>query len=77
LSSNFLFYNKFEAGASYRLDDSFGAMVNFAVSPSIKIGYAYDYIISDLKVTTAASHEIMVLFDINFPKKASVSPRFF
>jgi type IX secretion system PorP/SprF family membrane protein len=77
LSSNFLFYNKFEAGVSYRLDDSFGAMVNFAVSPSIKIGYAYDYIISDLKVTTAASHEIMVLFDINFPKKASVSPRFF
>jgi type IX secretion system PorP/SprF family membrane protein len=68
LSSNFLFYNKFEAGASYRLDDSFGAMVNFAVSPSIKIGYAYDYIISDLKVTTAASHEIMVLFDINFPR---------
>jgi type IX secretion system PorP/SprF family membrane protein len=77
LSTNFLFYNKFEAGASYRLNDSFGAMVNFAVSPSIKIGYAYDYIISDLKVTTAASHEIMVLFDINFPKKASVSPRFF
>ena len=77
LSSNFLFYNKFEAGASYRLDDSFGVMVNFAVSPSIKIGYAYDYIISDLNVTTAASHEIMVLFDINFPKKASVSPRFF
>ena len=77
LSSNFLFYNKFEAGASYRLNDSFGAMINFAISPSIRIGYAYDYIISDLKVTTVASHEIMVLFDINFPKKASISPRFF
>ena len=77
LSTNFLFYNKFEAGASYRLNDSFGAMVNFAISPSIRIGYAYDYIISDLKVTTVASHEIMVLFDINFPKKVSISPRFF
>ena len=77
LSTNFLFYNKFEAGASYRLNDSFGAMVNFAISPTIRIGYAYDYIISDLKVTTVASHEIMVLFDINFPKKASISPRFF
>ena len=77
LSSNFLFYNKFEAGASYRLNDSFAAMVNFAISPTIRIGYAYDYIISDLKVTTVASHEIMVLFDINFPKKASISPRFF
>jgi type IX secretion system PorP/SprF family membrane protein len=77
LSTNFLFYNKFEAGASYRLNDSFGAMVNFAISPTIRIGYAYDYIISDLKVTTVASHEIMVLFDINFPKKVSISPRFF
>ena len=77
LSTNFLFYNKFEAGASYRLNDSFAAMVNFAISPTIRIGYAYDYIISDLKVTTVASHEIMVLFDINFPKKASISPRFF
>lgn len=77
LSTNFLFFNKFEAGASYRLNDSFAAMVNFAISPTIRIGYAYDYIISDLKVTTVASHEIMVLFDINFPKKASVSPRFF
>jgi type IX secretion system PorP/SprF family membrane protein len=77
LSTNFLLYNKFEAGASYRLNDSFGAMVNFAISPTIRIGYAYDYIISDLKVTTVASHEIMVLFDINFPKKVSISPRFF
>jgi type IX secretion system PorP/SprF family membrane protein len=77
LSTNFLFFNKFEAGASYRLNDSFAAMVNFAISPTIRIGYAYDYIISDLKVTTVASHEIMVLFDINFPKKASISPRFF
>lgn len=77
VSSNFLFYEKFEAGASYRLNDSFGAMINFAISPSIKIGYAYDYIISDLRITTTASHEIMLLFDVNFPKKVSISPRFF
>jgi type IX secretion system PorP/SprF family membrane protein len=77
ISSNFLFFDKLEAGVSYRLDDSFGAMANFAVSPSIRIGYAYDHIISDLKVSTAASHEIIMLFDINLPKKVSVSPRFF
>jgi type IX secretion system PorP/SprF family membrane protein len=77
VSSNFLFYEKFEAGASYRLNDSYGAMVNFAISPSIKIGYAYDYIVSDLKINTTSSHEIMLLFDLNLPKKASISPRFF
>jgi type IX secretion system PorP/SprF family membrane protein len=76
-SLNFLFFDKFEIGATYRLDDSFGGMVNYAITPNLKIGYAYDHIISDLNVTTSASHEIMLLFDLNFPKKVSRSPRFF
>ena len=62
-SANFMLYNKFEVGGSYRINDSFGVMVN--------------YIISELNVTTTASHEIMLLFDLNIPKKASISPRYF
>lgn len=77
LSANFLFNDKFEVGGTYRLQDSFGAMVNYAVSPSLRIGYAYDQIVSDLKVTTPSSHEIMILFNLNFPKKVSQSPRYF
>jgi type IX secretion system PorP/SprF family membrane protein len=76
-SANFLFFEKYEIGATYRLDDSFGAMVNFAVTPSIRIGYAYDHVISDIKGTAPASHEFMLLFDLNLSKKVSVSPRFF
>lgn len=77
LSSNFLFNEKFEAGLTYRLDDSFGAMINYAISPNVKIGYAYDHIVSDLNVSTPSSHEFILLFDLNFPKKVSSSPRFF
>ena len=77
VSTNFLFNQKFEAGLTYRLDDSFGAMVNYAITPSLKIGYAYDQIVSDLNITTPASHEFILLFDLNFPKKVSSSPRFF
>ena len=77
ISTNFLYLEKFEMGATYRLQDSFGAMVNYAISPSLRIGYAYDHIVSDLKVTTPSSHEIILLFDLNFPKKVSQSPRFF
>ncbi|HMK06295.1 MAG TPA: type IX secretion system membrane protein PorP/SprF [Flavobacterium sp.] len=76
-SLNFLFNEKFEVGATYRLEDSFGAMVNFAITPNLRIGYAYDYIVSDLNVTTHGSHEVMLLFDLNFPKKVSQSPRYF
>ncbi len=77
VSANVLFYDKFEVGATYRLDDSFGGMVNFAVSPSIRIGYAYDHVMSNLNVVTPASHEFILLFDLNFAEKTSVSPRFF
>ena len=77
LNTNFLFNEKFEIGASYRVDDSFGGMVNYAINPTLRIGYAYDHIISDLNMTTQSSHEIIILFDLNFPKKVSRSPRFF
>lgn len=77
LSANFLFNQKFEIGATYRLEDSFAAMVNYLITPNLKLGYAYDHIVSDLNVTTPSSHEIILLFDLNFPKKVSSSPRFF
>lgn len=76
-SLNLMFFDRFEIGATYRLDDSFGGMVNYAITPNLRLGYAYDHIISDLNVTTPASHEFMLLFDLNFPKKVSRSPRYF
>ena len=77
VSTNFMIYDKLELGATYRLEDSFGAMVNFAITPSLRIGYAYDHIVSDINVVTPASHEVILLFDLNFPKKVSRSPRYF
>ena len=77
LSANFLYKEKVEIGATYRLQDSFGGMVNFAVTPELRIGYAYDHIISDLKVTTPSSHEFILLYDLFTAKKVSRSPRFF
>ena len=76
-SLNALLYNRFELGATYRLQDSFGAMVNFTINPNLRIGYAYDNILSDLNMTTSSSHEIILLYDINFSKKASSSSRYF
>ena len=77
VSTNFMLYDKLELGATYRLEDSFGAMVNFSITPSLRVGYAYDHVNSDLKGVAPASHEVMLLFDLNFPKKVSRSPRYF
>lgn len=77
INLNARFYKKFEIGASYRLDDSFSGLINFAISPSLRIGYAYDAVSSDINAFAPASHEVMLLFDLNFSKRASRSPRYF
>ena len=77
VNANFLFYDKFEIGASYRNEDSFSGLVGFAFSENIRIGYAYDHILTDINVEAKASHEVFLQFDLNFPKKVSRSPRFF
>jgi type IX secretion system PorP/SprF family membrane protein len=76
-SLNALFFDKLELGATYRLEDSVGGMVNFAITPSLRVGYAYDHILSNLNVTTPASHEFILLYDLNFSKKVSTSARYF
>ena len=47
------------------------------ITPDLRIGYAYDAVTSDIREFAPASHEVMILFDLNFPKKVSRSPRFF
>jgi hypothetical protein len=75
LSANFMFKDKFEVGGTYRIQDTYAVMVNYSINPNLRIGYAYD--ISQLKVSPYSSHEIMILFNLNFPKKVSQSPRYF
>ncbi|NNK82402.1 MAG: type IX secretion system membrane protein PorP/SprF, partial [Flavobacteriaceae bacterium] len=77
LNLNLFMYDIVEIGAGYRLDDSFSGMVNFTITPSLRIGYAYDAIQSELDIVTNASHEVFLNFDLNFPRKVSRSPRYF
>jgi len=85
LTANVLINSVLEAGIGYRLGDSFSGLVNFKVSPALRVGYAYDYTVSNLGRFNSGSHEIMVLFDIGKSKSNSdsnangydKSPRFF
>ena len=78
INANFLMYDRFELGASYRWQDAVSILFNFGVTRSFRIGYAYDYTISEFSNSnTGGSHEIMLLYDIDFTKKNLKSPRFF
>lgn len=76
VSVNTLIYDKLEFGVSWRVDDSVSALANFRVSRSMRIGYAYDYTLTNLGDFNSGSHEILVLFNIS-NSRAGVSPRFF
>ena len=80
ITGNVLINEKLEAGLGYRLGDALSALVNFRVSPDLRIGYAYDYTTSNLGDFNSGSHEIFILFDVDlfgFKGGYDRSPRFF
>jgi type IX secretion system PorP/SprF family membrane protein len=77
LNTNFLFNDTFEVGVSYRYQDSFSGLVGMNLTESLKVGYAYDRVTSEINVVADASHEIFLTYNISFPRKVMQSPRFF
>ena len=78
ITTNVLIHDKFEIGVGYRLGDAISGLFNFRVTPDLRIGYAYDYTLSNLGKFNNGSHEIMLLYDLNLIGiKTDKSPRFF
>lgn len=80
ITTNVLINDKLEAGLAYRLEDAISALVNFRITPELRIGYAYDYTTTNLGDFNSGSHEIFILFDVDlFGLRYGYdrSPRFF
>ncbi len=76
LSLNALIKNFLELGVSWRHDDSVSGLIGVQVSRSVRIGYAYDYTLTELNNYNSGSHELMLLINISNSRDL-VSPRFF
>lgn len=61
-------------GFSYRLGDAVSAMLGYAISPAIRVGYAYDYSIGVNRRYSGGSHEIMIQAALGGFNKERVSP---
>lgn len=64
-------YNKkVWGGVSYRAGDALIGMAGVELFNGIRIGYAYDFPLSDIRKSTSGSHEFMVnyCFDLGFGK---------
>lgn len=82
VTTNFLINEKLELGAGYRFDDSVSGLAAFNITPNLRIGYSYDYTLSNLGNYNSGTHEIFLLFDLDRnnmsgSKGYDKSPRFF
>lgn len=77
ITAQFLFFDKFWAGAMYRLEDAAGILLQYEINNRFKIGYAFDYTLSDIRRYSDGSHEIMLGFDLIRGYGGDVSPRYF
>lgn len=64
-------------GAQYRTKADIGALVEFQVSPQIRLGYSYDRSVTKLVNFNSGSHEIMLRYEFGFEKGKILSPRYF
>ena len=77
ISSTFIFNEKFYLGANYRIDDAIGAFADFQVLPNFRVGYGYEYTLSDLQPYSSGSHEILLIYELRLKNTKYKSPRFF
>jgi type IX secretion system PorP/SprF family membrane protein len=72
-----LFMDVFWLGFSYRTEDSFSALGVFQITPKLRMGYSYDYTLTELSNYSNGTHEINLGYDFSFNKKKVVTPRYF
>ena len=77
LSINALVFEKVELGLSWREGDSVSAMINFLIAQNLRLGYAYDYTLTNLGQFNTGSHEVFLLYDLDMSRGNLKSPRFF
>jgi type IX secretion system PorP/SprF family membrane protein len=68
INANFLLNETLWLGAFYRFTEAVGVMANLKVNDNLSFGYAYDYLVSDLNPYSSGSHELVLNYELNFPK---------
>jgi type IX secretion system PorP/SprF family membrane protein len=74
---NVFFLNRINLGGGYRTKDGLVAMAELYVTPNLRLGYAYDYPLTDINMFSTGSHELMVSYDFKHTFTKVKTPRFF
>ncbi len=77
MNVNFLFNNIFWIGGSYRTNDAVVALVEYQLTRKLRLGYSYDFTLTELKNYSSGSHEIMLGYDFGYDIMKMKTPRYF
>lgn len=77
VSANFMFFEKFVAGLSYRWSASVSGIVGFQITDGLYLGYGYDRETTKLNNYNTGSHEIYLRYEFFKNTSKMVTPRFF
>jgi type IX secretion system PorP/SprF family membrane protein len=68
----------FGLGVSYRTGDAVVGMFEFQLTKELRLGYAYDYSISDLQSYNKGTHELMLRYEFGKSDRQRIySPRYY
>lgn len=69
INMNAWFHNTLGVGLSYRTNDALVGLFEIQLSPTFRLGYAYDYVVSNLKTyNVGGSHELMLRYGFRTKK---------
>ena len=77
INANLLYMDKVWVGVSYRTGDSFIGILEYQANKKFRIGYSYDFTLSELGDYSSGSHEIMIGYDFGKDLVNIKTPRFF
>lgn len=77
LNANLWLYDVLGLGVSYRTGDAVVGMVEIQVRNNFRVGYSYDYTITQLQKYNSGSHELILRYEFGFGKTKVITPRYF
>jgi len=71
-----IYNDRFMLGVTYRTDKSAEFIVHVQATKKLNVGYAYDYLMSDLKGYGGGTHELVIGYDFMRDESKFLTPRF-
>jgi type IX secretion system PorP/SprF family membrane protein len=75
-NTNLILNNTLLFGLSYRLERSLVTIIQYYITPQLKLGYSYDFVFYDIGKHNYGTHEIAVRYEFGYTVDISTPRRF-